>query len=125
MSATPDPSDSSPDGVGWSAPADTGSGHTVPCKRCGVCCQAHIALLTRPEDIQRWRRQGRADILRVVEAETQDTDGMGDNALMAPCPYLEWEGCKRACAIYDTRPLTCRAFRPGSGVCSQHSTGLA
>ena len=95
----------------------------VPCQRCGLCCQAHVALLAHPEDIQRWRREGRSDILRVVEAETQETDGMGDSAMVAPCPYLERLEGEWGCAIYATRPLACQAFQPGSSLCSQSRAG--
>lgn len=98
---------------------DPADGKEIVCRRCGLCCQAHIALLVHPEDLERWRREGRTDILRVVEAETEETDGMGDSALMGPCPFLERRGEAYSCAIYQTRPLVCRAFKPGSSLCSQ------
>ncbi len=91
----------------------------LECKRCGQCCQAHIALLAHAEDRQRWREEGREDILAVVDAEATQTDGMGDSALAGPCPFLQRAGAVCACAIYPTRPAVCRAFAPGSPLCSQ------
>ena len=98
---------------------DAADAEEVVCKRCGLCCQAHIALLAHTEDLERWRRQGRTDILRVVQAETHETDGMGDSDLMGPCPFLLRQGETCTCTIYETRPMVCRAFRPGSTLCSQ------
>ncbi len=96
----------------------------IQCQRCGLCCQVHLALLTRPDDLERWRNQQRDDILRTVETETQVTNGMGDSALTGPCPYLERQGAVWHCSIYDTRPLVCAKFQPGDSLCSQARRGI-
>ena len=93
----------------------------VHCKRCGFCCQAHVGMLVSHEDILRWRREGRDDILRLIEnAEiVYGRDGLGDGEYLIDCPFLISEGDLAACAIYDARPQVCRDFRPGSERCSQ------
>jgi Fe-S-cluster containining protein len=78
-----------------------------------------VALLAHTEDRERWRRDGRRDILAIVDAETCQTDGMGDTALSGPCPFLTRHGAHFACAIYATRPRVCRDFRPGDPPCAQ------
>ena len=77
------------------------------------------------EDLLRWRRQGRDDILRIVETETafSGTDGLGGGEYLSRCPFLVAEGDHSACAIYETRPQTCRDFRPGSTKCAQFAEG--
>jgi len=102
--------------------APSGQSPSPACQRCGLCCRAHIALLAHPADLERWRRERRWDILRVVEAETCDTNGMGDTALMGACPFLVPENGHWSCAIYPTRPLVCREFQPGSALCSLSRT---
>jgi Fe-S-cluster containining protein len=100
-------------------PTVADSGTMVACQRCGVCCQAHVALLAHPEDRDRWQRERRWDILARVDAETHATDGMGDTALAGPCPFLERHGAASGCAIYPTRPVVCRSFQPGSTLCGR------
>jgi len=90
------------------------------CQRCGFCCQAHVGMLVSHEDIQRWRREGRDDILRLIEnAEAVfGRGGLGDGAYLSDCPFLIREGDHAACVIYEARPQVCRDFRPGSERCS-------
>lgn len=55
-------------------------------------------------DLDRWRRQGRTDIL----AEVGDQSGWREPG---PCPFLAAAGAGRfGCSIYETRPATCREY---------------
>lgn len=59
------------------------------------------------EDMARWRREGRTDILEQVSAE---------RGWLAPgrCVFLRDTGTgAQSCSIYDTRPETCREYPLG------------
>jgi len=91
----------------------------MTCNRCGTCCLAHLFAYVTADDEARWRREGRADILEVVDAAA--TFWAGDRIVSridgqsaAACPFLIRHDDHCACAIYDTRPQVCRDFRPGS-----------
>ena len=76
------------------------------------------------EDLERWKREGRDDILRVY----RDALWVGDHFLSATtgmtihdCPFLDFREGAFECTIYDTRPRVCRNFEPGSSaICPQH-----
>ena len=95
------------------------------CKRCGVCCMVDFIAYVTEKDIERWRREGRRDILEIIEHEhafwagdhlLSDVDGRYLNR----CPFLTWEGAFHSCAIHETRPEVCRNYEPGSSeICSQ------
>jgi Fe-S-cluster containining protein len=56
------------------------------------------------EDMGRWREQGRSDILAQV-GQYMSWKSRG------PCPFAHEIGDDRyTCAIYDTRPHTCREY---------------
>lgn len=76
-----------------------------------------------PEDIQRWERQGRHDI--IARLSNNEVMWAGDRiinrsgAKVTTCYYLDWDGSTFLCQIYETRPLVCRNYVPGSsGLCS-------
>ena len=95
------------------------------CRRCGKCCLADFIAYAAPEDQQRWRDEGRQDILAMIERE--HAVWMGDHLVSTEdghylhgCPFLEWEGDHCRCTIYETRPQICRNYQPGSSeICSQ------
>lgn len=76
------------------------------------------------EDLARWNREGREDILRVY----RDALWVGDHFLSVTtgmtihdCPFLDFREGSFACTIYVTRPRVCRDFIPGSSaICPQH-----
>ncbi len=90
----------------------------ITCRRCGACCHVDMIAYSSPEDIQRWEEEGRQDII----ARIRDNDAIwsGDRIMnssgtvMTSCVYLNWDGSSFFCEIYETRPLVCRNFIPGS-----------
>ena len=75
------------------------------------------------EDLARWKREGRDDILRGF----RDALWVGDHFLSVTtgmtihdCPFLDFRDGSFACTIYETRPRVCRDFVPGSSaICPQ------
>ncbi|MBN2282482.1 MAG: YkgJ family cysteine cluster protein [Deltaproteobacteria bacterium] len=89
------------------------------CRQCGACCLAHLSAYITDADRERWRREGRSDILHIIDRDRPVW--AGDRLISARsglplhgCPFLEWTGRWYSCSIYETRPLTCRNFEPGS-----------
>jgi len=89
------------------------------CKRCGKCCLADMIDYALPEEYERWKAEGREDILHVVENE--HAVWAGDHFISSltgkyiyGCPFLRWEDDYFSCSIYEVRPSVCRNFRPGS-----------
>ncbi|OIQ63228.1 flagellin N-methylase [mine drainage metagenome] len=91
------------------------------CTRCGKCCTNASYMLTlfaTPNDILRWRREGRSDILRYApvfqEIGSADLwiDPVSGNEL-SRCPFLKRSrgaGGKYLCSIHETRPDVCRGY---------------
>ena len=85
------------------------------CERCGRCCRSTkwaVNLDTRLcwEDIERWRRERRSDILQHVLV----FEGLGgdlispDGKFFSKCPFLKnEEGRKYSCSIHETKPKVC------------------
>ncbi len=98
----------------------------LPCLRCGKCCFVDLTAYARESDFERWRSEKRQDILNIIE--NRHLQWAGDRLVstrtgVSPqaCPFLEREGTQWRCAIYDTRPLVCREYRPGtSELCPQY-----
>jgi Fe-S-cluster containining protein len=97
---------------------------TVTCKRCGKCCLSAYAPASE-EDMERWRREEKKEILRVMghskAAWAGDIVVSSENGkILFNCPFLRYEGEYFSCTIYEDRPMTCRKFKPGSSeLCSQ------
>lgn len=82
------------------------------CRACGVCCEVYAGTLTAsPADLERWRAEGRADLLALV--------GEGGAIWVDPatgqrperCPFLRRTGPEAAlCGIHSTKPELCRAY---------------
>jgi Fe-S-cluster containining protein len=97
----------------------------VACRRCGACCRVDMVAYVSPEDIQRWGKEGRHDIIErlrdndVMWAGDQIINKFGEK--VGDCIYLNWDGTLFSCEIYETRPLICRNFIPGSSpLCPQY-----
>lgn len=81
---------------------------TKPCTLCGKCCTNEDFMerigISAP-DTDRWKSEGRNDILAKVSIYSGWVDP-------GPCPFLADADAKgrRICSIHETRPLTCREY---------------
>jgi len=78
--------------------------------KCGKCCKAPLVNTIKfsMEDLDRWRREGRKDILEIVDdwARHKET-----------CPFLK----DNKCSIQETKPETCIKYLCTNGrVVQQH-----
>lgn len=98
---------------------------TLSCLRCGKCCFVDFTAYAGPEDFERWKREGRQDILNRIKQ--RHLLWAGDRIVSADtgghpreCLFLLESGKELICSIYETRPLVCRDYRPGSSeLCPQ------
>ena len=102
----------------------------IACRRCGNCCHVDVAAYVRIEDIKRWEKEDRNDILDHVRAndvtwsEGRVVNRFGSNIMTCrmSCVYLKWNGPYASCEIYETRTGVCRGYVPGSSdLCPQYS----
>lgn len=89
------------------------------CQNCGRCCIATDDILAYPEDVRRWKKEKRYDILKYVEGWEEDKGDYCAYDFTAPsygkgCAFLGWKKIdgKRIyrCKIYETRPVPCKQF---------------
>jgi len=70
------------------------------------------------DDIQRWEREKRFDILARIKGNniiwSGDTLFSSKGMHLKSCVYLNWNGEAFFCEIYETRPQVCRDYLPGS-----------
>ncbi len=97
----------------------------ITCLRCGTCCHVDMVAWVRPEDIERWQKEGRYDIIarlredRVMWAGDRIISRSG--VRVTRCFYLQSRGSRFFCEIYETRPMVCRNYVPGSSeLCPQY-----
>jgi Fe-S-cluster containining protein len=95
-----------------------------PCTNCGKCCinTAFMgSLQATGEDIKRWRREGRHDILRFASVLGPAANPYADLWIdqqteneRLRCPFVrKVRGQKRyLCTVYETRPQVCRDYTP-------------
>jgi len=88
------------------------------CLTCGRCCKrtewiTNIDLRLVWEDIERWRKEGRDDILKYVYVY----EGLGGDFFdkktfkrFSKCPFLKKEGKIYSCSIHETKPRGCKLF---------------
>jgi Fe-S-cluster containining protein len=100
-------------------------GEPLSCLQCGKCCFADFTAYAEQCDYDRWHAENRQDILNMIEhrhlvwagdrlVSTQTGDSPRE------CPFLYSEGSNWRCSIYETRPLVCRKYQPGSSeLCAQ------
>ena len=93
----------------------------IPCTQCGRCCTNENfmgSLAASGEDVRRWRKEGRGDILEWVWIFGDADDPWGDLWINSAeheaqrCPFVrKVRGQdKYVCRIYETRPAVCRAY---------------
>ena len=92
------------------------------CKRCGFCCIYYNGLLWDvEEDIERWKSEGRDDILKYIESyEINGKIGYFDELWINPktgeethrCPFLRKVRNKPIykCRIHETKPNHCKGY---------------
>lgn len=97
----------------------------ITCRRCGNCCQLDVAAYVSLEDIRRWEKEGRHDIIDHVRDNdvTWSREGISNRfgsrirTCLMSCVYVKWHGSSASCEIYETRTKVCRSFIPGSSAC--------
>lgn len=93
------------------------------CKRCGHCClDLHNAYETQaaPEDVARWQRESRHDVLAFVDAIPSWEQAAvydiwinpedGDEVNRCPWLFTESDDGVYSCLIHKTKPRQCRDF---------------
>ena len=86
----------------------------VVCLRCGRCCQQPFSRNTGPEDLARWERERRYDLIAAAEEEERAQDGSPGARRSRPCRFNKTTEDQRTyCVIYEARPVVCRGFTPG------------
>ena len=82
------------------------------CRGCGVCCDLYgHTLHADPDDLERWRLQGRDDVLRRVGQGGELWWAEDGSARQDHCPFFSWVGAEGgACAVHATKPAECRAY---------------
>jgi Fe-S-cluster containining protein len=95
------------------------------CLQCGKCCFVDLTAYAEKEDLDRWRAENRHDILDMIEH--RHLIWAGDRMISAEtgdypreCPFLCSSEDSFLCSIYETRPIVCRKYHPGSSeLCPQ------
>ncbi len=94
----------------------------VECKRCGVCCGPLMSLYVEDDDIERWRKIGREDLIERVEWEKHNVIWIGHRVVsiqtyreLSRCYYLRFLSNGLAqCSIHDVKPRICRRYQPAT-----------
>jgi Fe-S-cluster containining protein len=99
---------------------DTASDDSLDCLACGVCCReaSDGRILVPAEDLVRWKRAGRADLLVALVPGHFGELAFASTAEGA-CVHLGTPANKNACRIYEDRGTTCRDFEKGSWQCHE------
>ena len=90
----------------------------LDCLACGACCRegSDGRILVPEQDIVRWRRTGRDDIVNGL-VEGHFSEMAFPATPEGACVYLGAEAGPNACSIYPIRGTTCREFEAGSAQC--------
>jgi Fe-S-cluster containining protein len=92
---------------------------TVSCAACEAACCRDVGdgtALVSADDLVRWRRQGREDILASLVPGHFSQQGFGTHA-NGTCLHLGTAGRPNDCSVYDTRGEACHALVPGTQQC--------
>lgn len=86
------------------------------CEHCGACChQRPGTILLEPQDLLRWKRDGRRDLLDAVAPGHFGLDAFAMRN--GACVHLGTDTNPAACRIYPDRATVCRTFTAGSQQC--------
>jgi len=82
------------------------------CLCCGKCCRYFGGHLhTSAQDLERWKQQGRVDLLSRVNRLGWIWVDPETKQLLDPCPFLEQTDQRCwICSINDTKPDICRDY---------------
>ena len=75
-------------------------------------------ILIPPQDLVRWKKQGRHDIAQAVQPGHFSMHAFATRA-DGSCIHLGTEDSPHACSIYEVRGTTCREFEKGSPQCHE------
>ncbi len=94
------------------------------CRRCGECCRSiGRSIRASPSDIERWIREGREDILTLLEMHEEDGELVTSGELLlgdskGRCVFLEEGREGSLCRIHPTKPEVCAEYPLNlGGVC--------
>lgn len=92
----------------------------LDCLTCGACCRTgHDGRILIPEeDLLRWRRLGRDDLLQATQPGHFGLEAFATTPAGA-CVHLGTELSENACRIYPIRGTTCVEFERGSAQCHE------
>jgi Fe-S-cluster containining protein len=76
------------------------------CKNCRICCIG-TEIRIYPEDIERWKKEDRLDILLSIDSLFGESRGLMKKDNNDECFFLSKEG---KCNIQETKPTVCRKF---------------
>lgn len=79
-------------------------GKNNPCRPCANCC-TNVIIRVKEEDILRWKKENRQDILLCLEEISPGAVFM-IRKKNGECIFLTEKGC----SIHSTRPKVCRDF---------------
>ena len=74
------------------------------CLHCGACCTVDTDIV-KQSDVDRWKAEGRGDILKHVKWICDFPAGFKEEK----CPFYD-ETREKRCLIEDTKPDVCRKF---------------
>lgn len=119
----PPRSDDAPPGSGSPPRVDAAASPAadeLDCLTCGACCRTGSdgRILVPPEDLVRWRRIGRPDLVAATQPGHFGLRAFATRRDGA-CVHLGTPGAPNACAIYPDRGTTCREFEKGSWQCRE------
>lgn len=86
--------------------------HEVHCLCCGECCESFGGHLHASEhDLQRWRGEGRGDLLSRVNHLGWIWVDPETKALLEICPFITRISDRQSiCGIQETKPDICRDY---------------
>jgi Fe-S-cluster containining protein len=90
----------------------------LDCRACGACCRQipDGTALVSEDDLVRWKRDGRKDILDKLVPGHFSQLGFGTDET-GTCHHLGTAENANDCSIYETRGWACHALEPGSPQC--------
>ena len=83
---------------------------TVPCFRCGVCCQRWQPLIGQVEAdrLARFLGLSTPEFLQTYARPYPFDDAFQLNEANGACVFLRWQDGKAACCVHEARPQACR-----------------